>query len=344
MIKNINKYIVKEDATIVEVMRVIENGSAQIALVVKDNKLLGTISDGDIRRNILKNGSLETIAKDLMRKNFKYIIEGENKFNALRKIKKEKINQIPVIDKKNNLIDLILINDLSEFNKKDNTIVIMAGGKGLRLRPFTENCPKPMLKINDKPILEIILEQCIEQGFRKFNISVNYLKSQIIDYFNDGKDWEVSIDYLEEEVPLGTAGSLSLLPQQEHPFIVINGDLLTKLNLNRILEFHNENNGDTTLGVRNYSEKFPFGIINVDGIKLESFQEKPTFNHLVNAGLYVINPSILKLIKKGIYKDMPDLIMDAKDQGYCINVCPIHEFWLDIGKPELLKKAHDEWQ
>lgn len=343
MRKEIKKLIVDENASIFEVMRVIQEGSEQIALVIKEEKLLGTISDGDVRRNILKNGNLEKLAKDVMRKNFKYVNEKENINNAIRKLKKERINQIPIVDEKMNLIDLVLVNDFSKSATRQNNVVIMAGGKGQRLRPYTENCPKPMLKINDKPILEIIIEQCIDNGFRQFHISVNYLKNQIIDYFKDGKDWDISINYLEEKKPLGTAGSLKILPKQEHPFIVINGDLLTRLNLNRILDFHYENNADGTIGVRNYEEKFPFGIVNVDGIKLLSFQEKPIFNHLVNAGVYVINPTLLSFLEEDKFIDMPDLIQKAKKEGKNINVCPIHEFWLDIGKPELLKRAHQEW-
>tara|TARA_A100001388_G_C28763596_1_gene499281 strand:+ start:38 stop:1078 length:1041 start_codon:yes stop_codon:yes gene_type:complete len=343
MKNEIKKFIVDENSSIFDVMRVIQEGSEQIAFVVKDEKLLGTISDGDIRRNILKNGTLDIQAKDVMRKNFKYINEKENISEAIRKFKKERINQIPIVGQNMKLIDLVLVNDLSKSTERKNNVVIMAGGKGLRLRPYTENCPKPMLKINDKPILEIIIEQCIDNGFRQFHISVNYLKNQIIDYFKDGKEWDISINYLEEEKPLGTAGSLNLLPKQEHPFIVINGDLLTRLNLNRILEFHYENQADATLCVRNYVEQCPFGIVKVDGIKLSSFEEKPRFNYLVNAGVYVINPSFLPFLEKGKFMDMPDLIQKGKQKGKNIKVCPIHEFWLDIGQPDLLKKAHDEW-
>ncbi len=164
MRRDIKKLIVHENASIFEVMRVIQEGAEQIALVLKEGKLLGTISDGDIRRNILKNGNLNTLAKDFMRKNFKYIYETENINEVIGKLKKQKINQIPLVDEKMNLIDLVIVNEFSKFTKKKNNVVIMAGGKGLRLRPYTEKCPKPMLKVNNKPILEIIIEQCIDNG------------------------------------------------------------------------------------------------------------------------------------------------------------------------------------
>ena len=285
MRKDLSKFIVEENASTFEVMEVIQNGAVQIALVVKDNKLIGTISDGDIRRNILKKGSLENKAKNIMRKNFKFINIREDSNEAKKKMIKEKINQMPILDDKGNLIDLILLNDLFIKEKISNHIVIMAGGKGKRLRPYTENCPKPMIKINGKPILEIILDQCIDNGFYNFHFSVNYLKEQIIDYFQDGKKWNVSINYLIENEPLGTAGSLKLLPEQKKPFLVINGDLLTRLNLNRILEFHNDNDGGATLGVRNFTETIPYGIVEIEGTELKSFEEKPTFNYLLNAGV-----------------------------------------------------------
>ena len=343
MRKDLSKFIVSENASTFKVMEVIQNGAVQIALVVKDNKLIGTISDGDIRRNILKKGSLENQAKNIMRKNFKFINTKENSNEAKKKMIKEKINQMPILDDKGNLIDLILLNDL--FNKEDisNHIVIMAGGKGKRLRPYTENCPKPMIKINGKPILEIILDQCIENGFCNFHFSVNYLKEQIINYFQDGSKWNVSINYLIENEPLGTAGSLKLLPEQKQPIIILNGDLLTRLNLNRILEFHNDHDGSATLGVRNFSEKIPYGVVEIDGTKLKSFEEKPTFSYLVNAGVYILDPSLLSLLNDEEYIDMPELLQKAKSLNHIINVCPIHEYWLDIGKPEFLKKANNEW-
>ncbi len=341
---NINKLLVNLESSIYEVLEVIQNGNAQIALVVDNKKkLLGTISDGDIRRSILKKGNLQINAELIMRRNFKFITVDENIEQALKKMKKEKIFQIPVIDKNGILLDLLLLKDFLRVEEKKNNLVIMAGGKGLRLRPYTEKCPKPMLKINGKPILEIILEQCIESGFREFHFSVNYLKNQIIDYFGNGEKWDVNINYLIEKKPLGTAGSLQLLPKQSQPFIVINGDLLTRLDLNRILNFHIENEADATLGVRNHTEKVPYGVVKVEGTRLLSFEEKPTFNHLVNAGVYVINPNLLDIIKVNSFLDMPNFLEIAKDKSYKINVYPIHEYWLDIGKPEFLKKAHSEW-
>ena len=341
---NISKLLVTRESSIYEVLEVIQNGNAQIALVVDNKKkLLGTISDGDVRRSILKRGNLLTNAESIMRRNFKFITVDEDIEEALKKMKKEKIFQIPVIDKNGILLDLLLLKDFLRVEEKKNNLVIMAGGKGMRLRPYTEKCPKPMLKINGKPILEIILEQCIEYGFRQFHFSVNYLKNQIIDYFGNGKKWDVNINYLIEKKPLGTAGSLQLLPKQSQPFIVINGDLLTRLDLNRILNFHIENQADATLGVRNHTEKVPYGVVKVEGTRLLSFEEKPTFNHLVNAGVYVINPNLLDIIKVNSFLDMPNFLEIAKDKSYKINVYPIHEYWLDIGKPEFLEKAHSEW-
>ena len=211
----------------------------------------------------------------------------------------------------------------------------MAGGIGSRLRPYTENCPKPMLKIGTKPILELLLEQLIENGFTNFYISVNYLKEKIINYFEDGSRWNVNINYLLENKPLGTAGAISLLPKEiEKPFIVMNGDILTKFNLNQLIDFHNKNNSFSTICAREYEVSIPFGVIETDGIELKRIVEKPIYKNYINAGLYAFDPEVLEFLNKNEAKDMPDLINEIKDLKKKVILCPIHEYWLDIGRKE----------
>lgn len=220
----------------------------------------------------------------------------------------------------------------------------MAGGLGKRLRPYTENCPKPMLPVGGKPMLEILLEQCIDSGFRKFYISVNYLKDQIIDYFGDGNAWGVSIDYLLENEPLGTAGSLQLIPDKlKEPLLVMNGDVLTRLNPSQLLRFHIEHQAAATLCVREYTTTIPFGVVQTNGVELAGFAEKPSYRELVNAGVYVIDPLLIPLLPPHQKTDMPTLLQNAQKAGHHVAVCPIHEYWIDVGNPDALNKAGIHW-
>ena len=198
-----------------------------------------------------------------------------------------------------------------------------------------------MLKVGDKPMLEIITKQYIDA---KFYLSVNYLKEKIIDYFGDGSDWNISIDYLEESSPLGTAGSVGLITKQiTEPLLVTNGDVLTHFSPDMLLQFHKENSACATIGARYVQTQIQYGVITVKDLQLHKFNEKPTMNYLVNAGVYVFSADIIKLINHGEYLDMPELLLRAKANGYKIYVCPIHEEWIDVGRPHLLEKAQTLW-
>jgi NDP-sugar pyrophosphorylase family protein len=201
-----------------------------------------------------------------------------------------------------------------------------------------------MLPVGDQPMLEILLEQCIANGFRRFYLSVNYLKEQIIDHFADGSRWGVSINYLVENEPLGTAGSLQLLPDSlREPFLVLNGDVLTRLNPSQLLHFHTEHQAQATLCVREHEITVPFGVVQTNGVELTGFEEKPTYRHLVNAGVYAIDPQLLSLLTPHRFTDMPGLLQSAQQAGHRVAVCPIHEYWIDVGRPETLLQAHSEW-
>jgi NDP-sugar pyrophosphorylase family protein len=259
-------------------------------------------------------------------------------------MQREALRHIPLLDQEGRVVQLLLLQELINPPQLSNAVVIMAGGKGTRLRPHTEHCPKPMLPVGDQPMLEILLEQCIENGFRRFFFSVNYLKEQIIAHFGDGSRWRVSIDYLVENEPLGTAGSLQLLPDSvKEPFLVLNGDVLTRLNPSQLLQFHREHEAQATLCVREHELTVPFGVVQTNGIELAGFEEKPTYRHLVNAGVYVINPQLLPLLPPHQFTDMPSLLQAAQSAGYRVTVCPIHEYWIDVGRPETLEEAHATW-
>ena len=343
---DIKKLIIDSDSSIYSAMEIINNHRAQLAIVVDKNfVILGTITDGDIRRGIIKDHSLDIKTRHVMNTNFHFIKKGEKSELAFEIMKKENINQVPVIDENGKLHDLFL-KDVKKFEKRrNNFVVIMAGGKGKRLRPYTENCPKPMIEVSGKPMLEIILEQCIKAGFVNFYFSVNYLKDKIINYFNDGSDWGVNIEYLLENKPLGTAGSLSLIPGKIiEPILVLNGDVLTQFNLDNLLSFHNQNKSQATIGGREFVVDIPFGVLEIDNSDLIRITEKPCYKYLVNAGIYVLEPSVLNLLCLEKYIDMPDYVKLIKDSGFNVGVCPIHEYWIDVGKPESLRKADKEWK
>jgi dTDP-glucose pyrophosphorylase len=340
-----SRIYVSSNASLIDAMRIIDSGAAQIALVVDDQqRLLGTITDGDIRRGMLRGLPLDAPAEEVMNRRFRFVRTGENQATVLEMMRREALRQVPVLDAQARVVELLLLQELLEPSQLPNAVVIMAGGQGTRLRPHTANCPKPMLPVDGKPMLEILLEQCIASGFKQFYLSVNYLREQIIDHFEDGARWGVSVDYLIEDEPLGTAGSLQLLPGTvQEPFLVMNGDVLTRLNPSRLLRFHSENNAAATLCVREHVLTLPFGVVQTKGVELAGFEEKPSYRQLVNAGIYVVNPQLLPLLPPRQATDMPTLLQSAQQAGHRVAVCPIHEYWIDVGRPETLQQAHEEW-
>ena len=345
MIFNLQSLQLSPATPTLEAMRVIDNGAAQIALVVDEKqRLLGTLTDGDIRRALLHGETLEAPVERLMNRRFRSVRSGEDQTAVLEMMRREVLRQIPVLDEQDRVVELLLLQELLTPVHLPNPVVIMAGGKGTRLWPHTEHCPKPMLPVDGKPMLEILLEQCIASGFRKFYLSVNYLKEQIIEYFGNGKAWGVSIDYLVEDEPLGTAGSLRLLPDSvQESFLGMNGDVLTRLNPSQLLRFHVDHEAAGTLCVREHITTVPFGVVQTKGIELAGFEEKPSHRQLVNAGVYVLNPQLLPLLPPHQATDMPTLLQSAQKAGHRIAVCPIHEYWIDVGRPETFRQAHQEW-
>lgn len=342
---NLEDHFISIECTMFDAMRIIDKAASQVALVVDDKgKLIGTLTDGDVRRGLLNGHKFETTVRELMNREFRYVHAGDEKSEVLEMMRREELSQIPVLDDDGRVVKLLRLQEFLNPIKLPNSIVIMAGGKGERLRPHTETCPKPMLPVDGKPILEILLDQCIKSGFSNFYFSVNYLKDQIIEYFGDGSRWGVSIQYLIETNPLGTAGSLSLMPKSiGEPFLVLNGDILTRLDIKNLLRFHYDHKGMATLCVREHETVIPFGVVETKGVTLSGFIEKPAYQYQVNAGVYVIDPRLLSLLPENQFIDMPSFLLLAQKSGYDITVCPIHEYWLDIGRPDSLKQAYKEW-
>jgi dTDP-glucose pyrophosphorylase/predicted transcriptional regulator len=343
--KKINKIKISKNSTIREALKAISQDSLRIAVVVdKKDKLVGTLTDGDIRRGLLKGLSMESSVDSIVSKNPVVVKKKDSEKDVLKIAIAKKIYQIPVINNSGKIVGIYTLDEFIVPKKKLNKIIIMAGGKGTRLRPLTKNVPKPMLKIGNKPILLTIVEKFKESGYKNFIMCVNYKSKIIEDYFGDGKKFGVKIEYIREKKRMGTAGALSLFKKKpKEPIFVINGDLLTTLDFEKLLDFHNENNSDATMCIQEYNIKSPYGEIKLNKEKIISIREKPTYKILVNAGLYVLNPKCIDLIPKKFY-DMTLLFNNMISKKYKITSFPIGEYWTDIGQINDYKKANNEYE
>ncbi|MBB5149733.1 nucleotidyltransferase family protein [Ureibacillus thermosphaericus] len=336
--------IVREENTLLETMQIIDKSSLQFAVVVNtDGKLLGTVTDGDIRRSILRGDSLDTKITNVMNPSPITAKVGQSRNKYIQLMKTKKLKQLPIVDKNNKIINIIFWDKIVSNN--DNLAVLMVGGLGTRLRPLTNDVPKPMLKVGGKPILETIIEGFKQYGYTNFILSVNYKKEVIQNYFQNGEAFDVNISYIEEPKRLGTAGALSLLPKRPlKPFFVMNGDLLTQVNFEQLMNFHMENNSLATMCVREYEYQIPYGVIETNGVELVSIQEKPIHKSFVNAGIYVLSPKALDYIPKNQYYDMPELFQKLLNEEKMTTVFPIREYWLDIGRMDDFERANLEYK
>lgn len=336
---------VSADCRLRDAVRAINIGPAHVALVIAgDGRLLGTLTDGDVRRGLLEDLELDSPAIDAMPETFQSLHESATAHDALVLMRSHHLHQVPVVDDRGRISGIYVLDENHAHGNLGNTVVIMAGGEGLRLRPLTKETPKALLPVGDRPMLEIIIRQCAEAGLREFVISVNYLKNQIKEFVGDGSKFGVHVSYIEESNPTGTAGSLSLLSDLgTDPFIVINGDVLTRINFRHLLSSHTELEADATVCARRHETPVPFGILHTDGLEIVGIDEKPMLSHLVNAGIYVLQPSMIDLIPLNAYLDMTDLLKIALSTGRRIKAFPLHEYWLDIGRPENLQQAGVEW-
>ena len=336
---------VSPSTPILNAIQFIDRGAVGIVLVIdNENKLVGTVTDGDIRRGILRGLTLEQPVSLVMNCHPTVARSNENRKNILRLMEQEELLQIPVVDGNGRVIKLEVLAEIIKTKRKENVVVLMAGGLGQRLHPLTNDCPKPLLMVGSRPILETILNNFIEYGFYRFYIAVNYKATMIEEYFGDGSKWDVEISYLREKDKLGTAGALSLLEEkQKEPIIVMNGDLLTKVNFNHLLDFHTEQIGQATMCVREYKFQVPYGVVQLDKHNLTGIVEKPVQNCFVSAGIYVLEPEALNLIPPQQYYDMPQLYKQLLDNSCSVTVFPIREYWIDIGRISDFEQANMEY-
>lgn len=343
------KVSVNLKTTIRETIDIIDKTAMQIVLVIDENDhLLGTITDGDVRRGLLQGVDLSDSVKRIY-----YVspLTGSihDDHETLHQLMMRKfIKHLPVLDDDGKVIRLEILKDILKKSRHSNPVILMAGGLGKRLRPLTDNCPKPLVKVGGKPVLETILENFINDGFANFYISVNYKAEMIEDYFGDGSKWGVEIKYLREKKQLGTAGSLHLLPEKPSiPFIVMNGDLLTKMNFQPLLDFHISNHElkktVATMCVREYNLQIPYGVVKKKGNLLLGLDEKPVQRFFVNAGIYVLEPEVLKFIPHDTKFDMPDLFEKILTQGQESVIFQIREYWMDIGHLNDFEEADGDY-
>ena len=336
------KSLVSEKDTISDVIKNIDKSGLGISFVVDSRKiLLGSISDGDIRRAILKHKELTAKAFEIMNKNPIVCLKTHSEKNIKDLMINNKILKIPLVSEQNKFLGVYdFLRGEKENNIKENFFFIMAGGKGERLGKITKETPKPMLPFLGKPMISHILEKAKKEGFRKFIISVNYLKEVLKDFLKDGKELGIEIQYIEEKKPLGTAGSISLLNiELDKPLIVTNGDIISELSYSDLLEHHSKNSSSATMAVYNHTYQNPFGVVESDGLNFKSFKEKPLTKSFVNAGIYVLDPSSLRYLKKNNFLNMPDLFERLKVNNRKVIIYPLIESWMDVGRPEDIQRA-----
>jgi dTDP-glucose pyrophosphorylase len=332
-------------ASLRDVIISLNTSSLQIALLVNEaQKLVGILSDGDIRRAILQGASLDISALSIANTKPTTASSNATKQELLGLMRRKTLHQIPLLDEHGIVTNLITLDELTGIFLRPNWVVLMAGGEGTRLRPLTEHCPKPLLRIGEKPILEKIIENFAEQGFRKFFISINYLAESIKKYFGDGKSLGVTIIYLHEKSKLGTAGSLSLLPEQpKDPLFVMNADLLTDLEFSKPLDVHMANDAYATMVIREFEYQIPYGIVESKNNQLISLQEKPIKQYHMSTGIYILSPQSLTMIPQNIYFDMTTLFQNATAKGHNVMTYLTKSYWLDIGRVDEFEKAQKDW-
>lgn len=337
--------LVYPDTPLVEAVKVIDKSSFRCALVVDKNGYMhGMITDGDIRRSFLKDNNMQKTARSIMTTN-PISVTSNTPISQVKQLMIDyRIIQIPILDQNNVVCGLYLLDDLLENNQLENCVFIMAGGLGKRLRPLTNMRPKPMVEVNGKPILQIIIESLAQYGFYHIYIALNYKGEMIKEFFGSGSQYGVSIQYIEENQFLGTAGALSLIPfQPQQPFIVMNSDLLTKVNFRHLLDYHFDQKAMATIGVKERTYTLPYGVIKMSGTNVEKIEEKPEIKHFVNTGIYVLSEQALSFLPQNEYLDMTDLYAKFIEKGEKVTAFPIREHWLDIGMYKDLERAYSDY-
>jgi dTDP-glucose pyrophosphorylase/CBS domain-containing protein len=333
--------LLRIDATVRAAMECIDHNQRGIALVVdEDGRLLGTVTDGDIRRAMLADLALDSSVEVLLERQQELhearpipltAPVGTHPAELVALMQRFDVRQIPLVDEWGRVESLSLLRDLVELEVPPLRAVVMAGGFGTRLGELTRETPKPMLPVGDRPLLERIIEQLRDAGIEQVNLTTHYRADEIVRHFGDGGSLGVRIEYVSEEEPLGTAGALGLI-ESDAPILVMNGDILTRVDFKAMHRFHDEHAADMTMAVRPYEARVPFGLVDLDGSRIASIAEKPLARGFVNAGIYLLKPDVCRLVVPGEALDMPQLIQRLLDDGRTVVGFPLREYWLDIGR------------
>jgi len=345
-VKDIESLLIGPDETLHEALRRVDEGGEGIVLVVGEGrKLLGTITDGDLRRATLTGLDMDKAQVDSLINERQPITAavGAAATELMKLMKKHSVRHIPLVDGGGCVKELALLRELALEDELPVSAVVMAGGFGTRMRPLTETVPKPMLPVGDRPVMEHVLEQLQKVGISHVSITTHYKPEAIVEHFGDGSSFGIEIDYVNEAEPLGTAGALGMLKAPEGPLLVINGDVLTQVNFRSMLSYHTDNEADMTVGVRRFELQVPYGVVEMGDSRVVGLDEKPTYRFFINAGVYLIEPDVLSLIKSAEHLDATELIDRLLGAGKKVVGFPIHEYWLDIGRPDDYAKANKEW-
>jgi dTDP-glucose pyrophosphorylase len=335
--------LLPEGSSLKDAISCLDRSAMQVAIVIdNEGRLVGTLTDGDIRRGLLRGMDLSGPVASIIHRDPIVVPPQWGRDTVLQLMQANKIHQLPVVDDGRLVVGLHLWDELLAPSKLPNTMIIMAGGRGQRLMPHTENCPKPMLPVGGKPMLEHIIQRAAAEGFHHFILAVHYLGHMVEEHFGNGRAWNVEIEYLREERPLGTAGALSLLNRSpEAPFLVTNGDVLTDIRYGEVLDFHRHHRAAATMAVRQHEWQHPFGVVKTQGVDIVGFEEKPVVRSHINAGIYVLDPGALSLLEPGEPCDMPTLLERLQQHENRVIAYPMHEPWLDVGRPDDLKRARE---
>lgn len=332
------------DATVRDAMLALERSGAEVVLVLgADERLVGITTDGDLRRGLLAGASLDGPVAALMRRDFTAVAPETGRAAVLDLMHARRFSQVPIVDRDGKLCGLHLLHDVVGRKERENCAVIMAGGRGTRLAPLTDDVPKPMLQVAGRPILERIVLGLVGAGIRRIFLAIHYLGHRVEEHFGDGRKLGCDICYLREREPLGTAGALSLLdPAPSLPLLVMNGDLVTQLNAADMLDFHGSGGQRLTVGTRRYLHRVPFGCVELRDGAVASIEEKPLLGRVVNAGIYVVDPELVARVPKGLPSTMPGLVQDCLDRGELVRPFAIEDEWIDVGQHEQLRLARGE--
>jgi dTDP-glucose pyrophosphorylase len=343
--KSWRKAVVGMQATVGDAIAAIESGSIQVALLVDgSNRLLGVVTDGDVRRGLLRGIALSARATDVMNQKPVSAPATLSREERLHLMRQKFIKQLPLLDDSGQLVGVETFDELIDAPNYPNPVLIMAGGMGKRLGALTRDRPKPMLNVGGRPLLETIIRNVVQQGFRNILVSVNYKAEMIVDHFGDGSAMGAAIQYVHETERLGTAGALGLLPTQpDLPMVVTNGDILTTISYGALLDFHNDTPADATMAVREHKVHVPYGVVSASEGYLRAIREKPTESWFVSAGIYVVGRAAFDHVERGVRIDMPTVLERIVADKGRVAIYPIREYWLDIGRMEDFEQAHAEF-